>query len=218
MRWTVLIPAKALPEAKSRLAPMSSDPQAHRRLVEAIRADTIAAARATDVVARVVVIADRGGVGNTEFVGAEVFVQSEPGLDAAVREGAALAARSWPDDGIAALVGDLPALRPAELAQALTAAAALAGSFVPDASGTGTTLLASTPGTELRPAFGLDSALHHGVHATALDVGPGLRHDVDTADDLHRAAADLGVGAATARVLADLDVPVRSTCIGMMGP
>jgi 2-phospho-L-lactate guanylyltransferase len=210
VHWSVVIPAKALPAAKSRLAPMSSDPAAHRRLVEAIRADTIAAATAARGVARVLVVVDRAD-------GApDVLLQRLPGLDAAVREGAAHAAQLWPEDGVAALVGDLPALRPDELAQALRAAARLGSAFVPDASGTGTTLLAAVPGHALDPAFGPGSAQRHAGGATAVLAGPGLRHDVDTAADLF-SAAGLGLGTATRAVLADAGITVRSTCSGMMG-
>jgi 2-phospho-L-lactate guanylyltransferase len=210
VHWTVVIPAKALPEAKSRLAPMSTDPAAHRRLVEAIRADTIAAATAAPGVARVLVVVDRGESA------VDVLVQVASGLDAAVREGAAHAAELWPQDGVAALVGDLPALRPDELAQALRLAAGAGRAFVPDASGTGTTLLAAAPGETMHPAFGPGSAQRHAVEASAVVAGPGLRHDVDTAADLF-AAAGLGLGAATRAALADAGVTVRSTCSGMMG-
>jgi 2-phospho-L-lactate guanylyltransferase len=101
---------------------------------------------------------------------------------------------------VAALVGDLPALRPEELADALTAAAGHPRAFVPDAEGAGTTLLAVRPGVSLAPAFGAGSAARHGSGAVALDAGPGLRRDVDTAADL-QAAADVGLGPATAAVL-----------------
>jgi 2-phospho-L-lactate guanylyltransferase len=196
VHWSVVIPAKALPAAKSRLAPMSSDPAAHRRLVEAIRADTIAAATAARGVARVLVVVDRAD-------GApDVLLQRLPGLDAAVREGAAHAAQLWPEDGVAALVGDLPALRPDELAQALRAAAGLGS--------------AAAPGHALDPAFGPGSAQRHAGGATAVLAGPGLRHDVDTAADLF-SAAGLGLGTATRAVLASAGITVRSTCSGMMG-
>jgi 2-phospho-L-lactate guanylyltransferase len=210
VNWTVVIPAKALPEAKSRLASVSDGPEAHRRLVEAIRADTIAAARSAEGVARVVVVVDRPGPDT------DALVQTSPGLDAAVSEGAAHASRHWPADGVAALVGDLPALQPAELAAALRAAAEHARAFVPDASGTGTTLLAATPGHSLRPQFGLGSAERHQVHAMPIDAGPGLRNDVDDAADLHAAAA-LGLGDATAAELGNTGVIVRSACSGIMG-
>jgi 2-phospho-L-lactate guanylyltransferase len=203
MRWTVVIPAKALPEAKSRLLPATTDAASHRRLVQAIRHDTMAAARAADSVARVLVVTDRPGEPGA-------LVQSRPGLNQALVEAAEYAARTWPEDGVAALVGDLPALRSDELATALAAAASQARSFVPDAAGTGTTLLAATPGTPLGPQFGLGSAARHGAGGAVLDAGPSLRHDVDTADDL-RAAAEIGVGPATAEVLADAEVTACST-------
>jgi 2-phospho-L-lactate/phosphoenolpyruvate guanylyltransferase len=202
VRWTVVIPAKALPEAKSRLLAASADDTAHRRLVEAIRADTLAAAGAAEGVARVLVVTDRAG-------DPDALVQRQPGLNAALREAAEYAARSWPDDGIAALVGDLPALRPDELGAALSAAAGHPRSFVADAPGTGTTLLAVTPGTPLDPRFGAGSAARHAGGGTRLEGGPGLRHDVDTAEDL-REATGLGLGAATVAVLRAAEVPVRS--------
>ena len=99
---------------------------------------------------------------------------------------------------MAALVGDLPALRPAELDAALTAAAAHPAAFVADHLGTGTTLLTAGPATTLAPHFGPGSAAAHARGAVALSAGPGLRTDVDTAADLAR-AAELGVGMRTAR-------------------
>ncbi len=201
VRWTVVIPAKALPAAKSRLTGASPDENAHRDLVQAIRADTADAARRADGVARVVVVADRPD-------GPGVLVQQAPGLNAALAEAAELAARQWPDDGVAALVGDLPALRPDELADALGSAADHPRSHVADAAGTGTTLLAVRPGVALRPAFGAGSAARHAADSVRLAAGGGLRHDVDTPEDL-RGAAVLGVGPETAAVLAR-SVTIRS--------
>jgi 2-phospho-L-lactate guanylyltransferase len=203
VRWTVIIPAKALPEAKTRLLPASVDTAAHGRLVQSIREDTMSAARAAAGVARVLVVTDRPGV-------PDALVQTRPGLNAALAEAAEYASRTWPDDGIAALVGDLPALRPEALSAALASAASLARSFVADASGTGTTLLAALPGIPLTPAFGPDSATRHAMVAVALEAEPGLRHDIDTADDL-AAAAEVGLGPATTAVLADAAVITRST-------
>jgi 2-phospho-L-lactate guanylyltransferase len=130
----------------------------------------------------------------------DAFVQRRPGLNAALAEAADHAAQNWPDDGVAALVGDLPALRPDDLAAALAAAAQHPRSFVPDAHGTGTTLLSALPGIALAPAFGADSAARHAPGAVALEAAAGLRHDVDTADDL-RAAVTLGLGPATAAAI-----------------
>lgn len=194
MQWTVLIPVKALPGAKSRLAGFSADADAHARLVRAIRDDTLRAARDASGVARVVRVGDSPDVEHD-------LLQHRRGLNAALAEGARLARHRWPTDGIAALVGDLPALTPAELASALAVAAEHPTGFVPDAAGTGTTLLTARPTAAFDPRFGPGSAARHGAHATALPAGPGLRQDVDTADDL-RAAMLLGVGAHTVAALA----------------
>jgi 2-phospho-L-lactate guanylyltransferase len=129
-------------------------------------------------------------------------------LNAALRHGAAVAARRWPGTGLAALTADLPAVSPVELAAALRAAGASPGlaAFVPDAAGVGTTLYAVPPGGEFRPLFGGASrARHAAAGAVELDLGAftGLRRDVDTPDDL-REALSLGVGPFTRAVAADL--------------
>jgi 2-phospho-L-lactate guanylyltransferase len=206
VRWTVLIPAKSLPGAKSRLLGATADPEAHARLVLAIRADTIAAARAAAGVARVVVVSDRPVAAD----GDQVFVQSQPGLNAAVREGAAHAASRWPTDGVAVLVGDLPALRSEELAAALTVAAEHPRAFVADIQGTGTTLLTAVSGQPLLPAFGVGSAARHATSAAELAAGTGLRSDVDTAADLVAATA-AGLGAATRAALEERSEVPRSS-------
>jgi 2-phospho-L-lactate guanylyltransferase len=198
VRWTVLVPVKSLPEAKSRLTGASGDPAAHARLVRAIRADTVAAARAADGVARLMLVVDGPGA---DASGELTFVQAAPGLNAALAEAADEAHARWPHDAVAALVGDLPALRPEELAAALAAAATHERAFVADAAGTGTTLLTAVPGSAFLPRFGAGSARRHAGIATGLDAAPGLRCDVDTADDLDAAIA-LGVGRQTRTELA----------------
>ncbi len=206
MRWTVLIPAKSLPEAKSRLLGATADPDAHARLVRAIRADTIAAARAAAGVARVMIVSDRPVPAGQDLV----FVQSKPGLNAALGEGAAHASSRWPGDGIAALVADLPALRAEELADALAQAAGHPRAFVADAQGTGTTLLTAVAGELLAPQFGAGSAERHAASAAHLSAGIGLRSDVDTAADLAAVLA-AGIGAATRAVLAEPSGVARSS-------
>jgi 2-phospho-L-lactate guanylyltransferase len=146
---------------------------------------------------------------------------SQDALNAALLHGAAMASRRWPGTGLAALTADLPALRPAELAAALCAVAEVAGvaaagqaangtAFVPDAAGVGTTLYAAMPSGDFRPAFGGASRARHALAGAAelaldgvLDGVPGLRRDVDTADDL-RAAVALGAGFRTTALAAEL--------------
>jgi 2-phospho-L-lactate guanylyltransferase len=207
VRWTVLVPAKSLPGAKSRLAAGIPDADAHARLVHAIRADTLAAARTAPSVARVIVITDRAEAGH-HLAADAVLVQTRPGLNAALEEAAAYASAQWPQDGVAALVGDLPALRANELAAALDWAAARPRAYVVDVHGVGTTLLTARPGAALQPAFGGGSAARHDAGADRLAAGPGLRQDVDTDTDLWQ-ALELGVGPATLTAVASRSFRVQ---------
>ncbi len=170
--------------------------------------DTVTAVMRTDQAARAIVITDDPVAASAlRELGAQV-IPDEPrdGLNAALRHGAAVAARSWPASGTAALSADLPALRPAELARALEAAAVWPNAFVADAAGDGTTLYTAAPGVAFRPAFGLASRARHAAGGAAeLDLTdvPGLRRDVDTPADL-RGAAELGLGSRTAPLATEL--------------
>ncbi len=203
LRWTVLVPLKSLPRAKSRLSGFSPDADSHARLVRAMRADTLRVCRDTPNVARVLRIGDRAAPDND-------LVQTRPGLNAAVTDGARHARERWPEDGVAALVGDLPALTVAELARALDSAAGHLHAFVIDSVGTGSTLLTATHRADLEPQFGPGSAARHAKRAVALTAGPGLRQDVDTATDL-RAALLLGVGPNTLAAVAAMTQREAST-------
>jgi 2-phospho-L-lactate guanylyltransferase len=204
LAWSVVIPVKVLAEAKSRLAALTGTYRA--QLALAMASDTVAAALAAGPVAGVIAVTDDAVLGAAlRALGAEV-IADEPaaGLNAALAFGAAYSAGRWPGRGRAGMAGDLPALRPAELALALAAAGAAGEAFVPDAAGTGTTLYAAGPGTAFAPAFGPGSRdRHRAAGAKELDLPAlrGLRQDVDTPDDLKLAAA-LGVGPRTAAALA----------------
>jgi 2-phospho-L-lactate guanylyltransferase len=200
--WSVVVPAKRLAVAKTRLRPLTTTlpGTAHDELVLALLADTVAAARACPAVGAVVVVTDDPAAADiARGIGART-VGDEPdrGLNPALEHGARAAGGPL----VAALSSDLPALRPDELARALDAAAATAPRcFVPDAHGTGTTLLTAA-GTELGPRFGSGSAEAHRASGARPLTGswPGLVQDVDTEADL-RAAEALGVGSHTAALL-----------------
>jgi 2-phospho-L-lactate guanylyltransferase len=210
------VPVKRLDRAKTRLARPD-----RKALALAMALDTVHAARACRPVAGVVVVSDDPVAARALQPVAEV-VPDEPdrGLNPALEHGAAIAFSRWPECGVAALASDLPALRPAELAVALTAAAEHPQAVVADGAGHGTVLLTARPGTRLEPRFGPGSRAAH-VGTGAVDVSgrlpadplPGLRRDVDTTTDLDQ-AVELGVGAETARVLAarapSAQVTVRS--------
>jgi 2-phospho-L-lactate guanylyltransferase len=224
--WTVLLPVKVLAQAKSRLAALAGERRLELAL--ALASDTVSAVVACPEVARVLVVTSDPVAGpRLSSLGALIIPEARPGargrdsrqsprpspdgsqhlLNAALLRGAAVAARRWPGTGLAALTADLPALRPAELADALRAAADAAGPvFVPDAAGVGTTMYAVATAGQFRPMYGGASRARHAAGgATELVLGgiAGLRQDVDTPDDL-RAAVALGVGPRTAGVAAEL--------------
>jgi 2-phospho-L-lactate guanylyltransferase len=204
----LIVPVKGGPAAKSRLRAWST-------LATAIAGDTICA------VVRCPRVADLTVVGGDGAWLRDLLADPRPeprlhhvqdagrGLNAAVRQGAGHLAHVAPDAPAAVLLGDLPALRPDSLTQALDAAGrALDGDprlvqvFVPDAPGTGTVLLAARAPLLLRPRFGRSSAAEHGLDgALRLEVDlADLRRDVDTSDDL-RAASRLGLGPRTRRAV-----------------
>jgi 2-phospho-L-lactate guanylyltransferase len=210
--WSIVVPAKRLAVAKTRLRPLTAllgDAAAvsHDALVLALLADTVAAALACDVVTEVVVVTDDPAAADVaRGLGART-VSDEPGhgLNPALGHGARLAT----EVAVAALSSDLPALRPAELAAALRSAGGFERAFVPDVHGTGTTLLTAV-GVPLRPSFGPGSAeAHRAGGAVALSGSwPGLVRDVDTDADL-REALVLGAGPCTTELVGRLHLPKR---------
>lgn len=206
--WSLVIPVKVLAQAKTRLTGLVAERRS--RLVLAMAADTVAAALRADPVATVLVVTDDPEVGAvTGGLGAIVLADVPGGgLNEALAYGAGYAQRRWPGRGRCGLAGDLPAIRPAELAAVLRMAAGLGAAFVPDADGTGTALYAVAPGLPFRPRFGPSSRREHldggAIEISADETGTavvGLRRDVDTVDDL-RAAVAIGLGP---RTLAEVD-------------
>jgi 2-phospho-L-lactate guanylyltransferase len=201
--WQVVVPVKRLDGAKSRL---STRPAGQRRdLALAFALDTVAAALTAPGVAAVHIVTDDGIVADAlREVGAQVIHDaSGGGLNAALLHAELELRREVSASAIVALAGDLPALRPDQLGRALALASAHDRSFVPDAAGTGTTLLAVLGGVALDPRFGDRScAAHAASGAVRLDpaAAAGLRRDVDTEVDLWDAVR-LGVGPATAAAL-----------------
>ncbi|AUG79826.1 2-phospho-L-lactate guanylyltransferase [Kitasatospora sp. MMS16-BH015] len=191
-----MLPLKPLSAAKSRLAPHAGPRRPEFALAFAL--DTVAAALACPLVERVLVVTvDPVAGARLAALGAAVLAD-EPagGLNAALAHGAERAARLAPGGRVAVLSADLPALRPAELGQVLTAAAAEGGRcFLADTPGSGTTLLATPPGHSLSPAFGPGSRARHaasGARELTLPA-PTVRRDVDTHADLTEAHS-LGLG------------------------
>ena len=205
----LVIPVRGGDRGKSRLG---LEPPRRSALAAAFALDTVAAARAAARVGEIVVV----GALAEPVEGVRVVADPGEGLLAAVRAGLAALPASTAQAGAdadagagagpaptAVLLGDLPALRPVELDDALAAAALHDRAFVPDAEGSGTSLIVARAGVPHFPAFGPDSAARHraaGYVELSLPASSGLRRDVDTLDQL-RAAASLALGPRTRTLL-----------------
>lgn len=172
--------------------------------------DTVTAILRTPTVAGVVVVtADEAAHAAAVAVGAHVIADvPDSGLNPALAYAATQVRATRPEAAIAVLTADLPALRPAELAEALTAAwgpekgtssstPPADRAFVADSAGTGTVLLTAST-SRLGPRFGPGSAEQHLTSGAIALTGPwpSLRGDVDTPADFTAAAA-LGLGSRT---------------------
>lgn len=201
--WSVVLPVKPVNLAKSRLRGLPD--RVREDLVVAMAVDTVAAAVACASVAVVYVVTNDARAAAAVARSGAIVIADEPdaGLNPALAHAATVAELAHPECGVAALAADLPALRSGELAIALDAASQHSRALVPDAERLGTTVLTALAGAPLVPAYGESSRLRHatgGAVELELTGCPGLRRDVDTAEDLS-AAARLGVGARTRTVL-----------------
>ncbi len=150
----------------------------------------------------VVVVTSQAAAAEFGALGARAVTDAGTGLGGAVSAGilAAGGAVAGETDvagetAVGVLLGDVPALLPAELAAALAAAERHPLSFVADADGVGTVLLAALPGSAHAPAFGPGSRRLHaaaGYVELPVDGASGLRRDVDTPAQLAALAGRLG--------------------------
>ncbi len=197
----VVIALKHLSAAKSRLSPLFPN-GAREHVVLAMLLDTIAAARATESVRSVTVVTpDPAAAAAARALGAATLTDPTPPHHPDPLNNAILSVYSavrLECPNIVALHGDLPALRSAELRDAVAAARRHDRSFVADRHGKGTVALFAF-GVPPDPRFGTGSAARHRDSGATELTGswPGLRCDIDTPEDLERARL-LGVGPATA--------------------
>lgn len=196
MSWRVAVPFKGAPRSKSRLGERFDDDARHA-LALAFLEDTIAAIRRTPDVSAVALVSNEPGLAALfppEPTLAEVEVVPDPGggLSDAVAHGIRAARAADPGAHVAVLLGDLPELTADELGGALAAAARHPFSFVTDAAGTGTTMIALAPGVAAEPRFGAGSAAAHasaGFAPLVIPSSSGLRRDVDEPADIDRLVA-----------------------------
>ena len=204
--YVVLVPVKPPALGKSRLGGSLGVTDLERReLAAAIALDTVDACRAATLVSEVLGVTDDAGFSaELAAIGCATIPDgTSDDLNGTLRLAAAEAHRRWPDLVPVAILGDLPALRPAELDAALGSIEAGAAAYVADADGSGTTLYTAAYDA-FAPRFGSGSAEAHRAVAREVEGAlPGLRRDVDDLEDL-RQAWRLGVGPRTRRRNASL--------------
>lgn len=207
-RVTAIVPVKRLALAKSRLAVPVDQRQA---LALAFALDTVAALSGSPLVAGVLVVTpDPVVTSRVRRPGVRVTPDRGTGLTQAVHEGVRIATAWRPGTGVVVVPADLPCLSAADVTRVVTDATDPEGAFVPDRSGTGTTLVVYPPLRRARTRYGPDSAAaHRSLGLRALDHAPrGARHDVDDLADLREARA-LGPGPETLAVLERLDLTLE---------
>lgn len=187
--WAI-IPVKAAPESKSRLAAVLDAP-ARAALVDAMLARVLDAARGARNVARV------GLLGTARIAPPDdVTALADPGGGLNAAAAAALAEVTGHGATRAIIIhGDLPLVTAQDL-ELLAAAPAGEIAIAPDRHGTGTNAI-SLPLPEARGfsfAFGPDSFARHNAEAARLGLkieeirSRGLARDIDEPDDLPDAA------------------------------
>jgi 2-phospho-L-lactate/phosphoenolpyruvate guanylyltransferase len=210
-RWDLVVPLKPTELGKSRLAAYAGPRRPE--LTRAMVLDTVAAALHSPQVATVLVVTDDSQIAPALAETGINVIPDVPaaGLNAAIRFGFDHLRARRPGSPVAAVTADLPALRAHDLTAALVECAQQGRSFVSDAAGVGTTLLATTLAEDrahvaLAPEFGAGSrAAHLRSGATEITLAvPSLRRDVDTEADLS-AALRLGVGPRTRVMLGELN-------------
>ncbi len=201
--YAVVLPVKPPHRGKSRLVGVPDE--ARVELAAAFALDTVTACLAAPRVEAVLVATDDARFSSAlQAIGAPCIPDGTGGdLNGTLRETVAEAHRRWPHLRPVTVCADLPSLRPEDLEAALHEVEERGGgpAFVADAAGFGTSCYVA-PHDRFDPRFGGASRRAH------LDVGAveltapltTLRRDVDDLLDL-RAAADLGVGPHTQRVL-----------------
>ena len=197
LMWSVVLPVKPFGVAKSR---MQTTPRLREDLARAMTLDVLDAIRLAECVRSVVVVTvDDEMTAHARSVGATVlrdrpFLWPDP-LNQGVTQAARWLGTHRRADGVAVVPSDLAALQPGDLDAVLRAATSREKGFVPDASGTGTTILTALQGCSLSAGYGEGSAMAHSKrgHRGLTEAPLRSRLDVDTLDDLGAALPDLGL-------------------------
>jgi len=207
-----LIPVKRLEESKSRLLPELPDAK-RQALTLAMLEDLIEALQRSGRVDRIAVTTpDPQVASRTRAAGAEVLLRPEPGLNAALEDGAARLAAA-DDEPLLVVLGDVAGALPEDFRQLIghaDSAARTPGVWLSPSADGGTSALLLRPARAIAFRFGPDSARRHREAALAAGVAylevalPSLAIDLDQPEDLAAFLATSGGGARTRALLEPL--------------
>lgn len=194
MTITAIVPLKALPAAKGRLATALA-PDDRRTVVRWMAEHVLLACKASELVDEVLLVAgDAAGASLGRAAGVRVLQIDQPGLQIALD---AADVHVSADDITLTVAADLPAVTPAEIDAVVGIALAGAAPVVvitPTHDG-GTGALVRRPPGVIRTAYGAGSARQHQELAARAGARcvvhhlPGLAADVDTPSQLSAALA-----------------------------
>lgn len=190
-----LVPAKPLPFAKSRLAPLLADAD-RAAVAEAMLGDVLTALRATTRIDRVLVVtADARLAARAESAGAAVVDEGTPrGLNAAVVLGTSAAVMAGATS-VLVVLSDVPLVQADDVDAFLARAPRPGVALVPSMEGTGTNAMLRTPSAVIPPCFGGRSLERHVSAADRQRLActiwrnARLAFDVDVPEDLLAVAA-----------------------------
>lgn len=209
-----LIPVKAATAGKERLAQLLT-PAERAALVRAMLHDVTAALLASGLLRRVAVTSpDAAMLALAERLGALPLPEPPAGggLNAALAAAIARLAAAGAD-AVLVVQGDVPQLRPADVAALVTGPASGCVRAAPSADG-GTSALLLRPADVIAPAFGAGSFARHRAAALAAGVAfercdlPALAWDIDRPEDIAR-LLDTGQSGHARDALLRLGLPQR---------
>ena len=211
-----LVPFKGGAGAKRRLEAVLGEEE-RSALAHAMLRDVLVALAGSPVLAGVLLVSRDADVhALAAEVGARVFADSAADLSGAVVEASEFAAAKLGADGTLFVPGDVPLIKPADIAAVLACHDRV--TLVPDANDIGTNAAASSPPNSFEYLFDGKSFKPHLAAAARAGVAarvvrrPAFGLDVDTAEELAAVARSAG-GTRTGAFLAARGIAARLSAL-----
>jgi len=218
-----LVPAKALDQAKGRLAALLPRQDERRQLALAMLEDVLRALQAVPCLDLIAVVSpDADVLGRARALGAEPITEPRQsrGINQALSHGLGVIS-SADIDALLVLLADVPAVTPSEIQSVLDTLPQGRGAVICPSVARGTSALALRPPNAFPFRFGPNSFQAHkreaaarGIPARVLRID-SLAHDIDGPDDL-RDLISRPAETATHRLLARLGLADRLQAVNRL--